>query len=466
MQSRRDQVQAYFYVVGRMTSAVTHGRPDVVRPPSRRLTTGFVIGVLIAAVMCAGFGVYGLFKPGGNTSWRTAGAIVTEKTSGARFVYLDGALHPVLNLASARLATGSTAAPTSVTAASLAGTPVGAPIGIPDAPDSVPAAASLDRSPWTVCASPPAEGTVGSPTLSLLLGAPAGPSPAEDEGLLVATPDGQRSLVWQGRRYLLRGPGVVAALGYDDVVPAPVQPGWLAALPAGPDLAPPSAGTPGAPGPTIAGRPSRVGQVYEVSNPALSSDDLYLVRADGVVPLSRTLAALAMAGGGATVRVGPADMAAVPRSAGPDLLRDLPPLPPRLVVTHRDDVPCARVDVADPDAPVRIGTLPAAAVAAATVPAGTHTPGMQADRIGIPAASGALARVQSAPGAAPGAAFLVTDIGVRFPVADDEALRALGMSGGSSVAVPESLLALLPTGPVLDREAALQTRSPQSRAGR
>lgn len=462
MQSRRDQVQAYFYVVGRMTSAVTHGRPDVVRPPGRRLSTGFAIGVLVAAVLCAGFGVYGLFKPGGNTSWRTAGAIVTEKTSGARFVYLNGTLHPVLNLASARLASGSTAAPTSVSAASLAGTPVGAPIGIPDAPDSVPAAASLNRSPWTVCASPPAAGTVGPPTLSLLLGAPAGPEPADDEGLLVATPDGQESLVWQGRRYRLGGAGVAAALGYDDVAPAPVQPGWLAAVPAGPDLGVPAVGTPGAPGPTIAGKPSRVGQVYQVSNPALASDDLYLVRADGVAPLSRTTAALAMSGGGSTVRVGPADIAAVPRSAGPELGRDLPPVPPRLVVTHQEDIPCVRVDVADPDAPVRIGTLPAAAVAAATVPAGTHTPGLQADRIGIPAASGVLARVAAAPGAAPGAAFLVTDIGVRFPVADDEALTALGMQGGSAVAVPEQLLELLPTGPVLDREPALQTRSPQS----
>ncbi|NWJ74060.1 type VII secretion protein EccB [Pseudonocardia sp. ICBG1122] len=461
MQSRRDQVQAYFYVVGRMTSAVTHGRPDVVRPPGRRLSTGFAIGVLIAAILCAGFGVYGLFKPGGNTSWRTAGAIVTEKTSGARFVYLNGSLHPVLNLASARLATGSAAAPMSVSAASLAGTPVGAPIGIPDAPDSVPAAASLNRSPWTVCASPPAGGTVGSPTLSLLLGAPAGPSPAEDEGLLVATPDGQESLVWQGRRYRLGGSGVAAALGYDDVAAAPVQPGWLAAVPAGPDLSAPAVDAPGAPGPSIAGKPSRVGQVYQVSNPALASEDLYLVRADGVAPLSRTMAALALSGSGSTVRVGPADIATVPRSAGPELGRDLPPVPPRLVVTHQDDVPCVRVDVADPDAPVRIGTLPAAAVAAATVPAGTHTPGLQADRIGIPAASGVLARVSAAPGAVPGAAFLVTDIGVRFPVADDEALTALGMQGSGIVAVPEQLLELLPTGPVLDRERALQTRAPQ-----
>ena len=29
MQSRRDQVQAYFFVVGRLVAAVVHGRPDV-----------------------------------------------------------------------------------------------------------------------------------------------------------------------------------------------------------------------------------------------------------------------------------------------------------------------------------------------------------------------------------------------------------------------------------------------------
>ncbi|MET0190788.1 MAG: type VII secretion protein EccB [Pseudonocardia sediminis] len=473
MQSRRDQVQAYFFVVGRMVAAVTHGRPDVLQAPNRRLTTGTALGVLVAALLVAIFGIYGLFVPGGNTSWRTPGAIVMDKNTGARFVFLDGQLRPVLNYASARLAAGNAGGKiVSVSQSSLRGTPVGQPIGIPGGPDGIPQATNLDRGGWTVCASPPADGAAGATTVSLLVGAPATPALSDAQAMLVSTPDGVTHLLWQGQRHRLGDATVVQALGYGDAVPVPVTPGWLNPIPSGRDIAVPDLGGAGGPGPVVDGRPTRIGQVLEVRNPAIDSDQLYLVRADGVTPLTRTTAAMVLAApqtrpaypnaAVTPVEVGPAALVGVPRSPGVDLVDGLPPVPPEAVTPPRDAVPCARFEPAAPDARARLEMVPASLVRSATVPTARHEAGTMTDTVGIPAGRGVLARELSAPGAAPGAAFLVTDVGVRYPLQDEQVMGALGYSESSVVPVPGALLDLLPAGPVLSVAGALQEQAPDS----
>jgi hypothetical protein len=66
----------------------------------------------------------------------------------------------------------------------------------------------------------------------------------------------------------------------------------------------------------------------------------------------------------------------------------------------------------------------------------------------VPPGSGALVKDRS------NAVYLVTDTGSRYPVADDESVKALGYGGVTAPAVDTSLLALLPKGPALDRSAA------------
>ena len=256
MQSRKDQVQAYFFVVGRLAAAVTHGRPDVLQAPNRRLNTGIVLGVLVSALLAAIFGIYGLFVPGGDTSWQQAGAIVMDKNTGARYVYLDGQLRPVLNYSSARLAAGQsgTGQIVSVSQNSLAGTPVGQPIGIPGAPDALPSAGNLDTGAWTVCTEP-AGNTPGSagPQVTLLLGERDGLALNPDQALVVSTPDGVNWLVWQGQRHRMGDHTVLETLGYGDVRPVQVAASWLNPVPQGQDIAvPPTPGF-GQPGPVIDG---------------------------------------------------------------------------------------------------------------------------------------------------------------------------------------------------------------------
>jgi hypothetical protein len=102
--------------------------------------------------------------------------------------------------------------------------------------------------------------------------------------------------------------------------------------------------------------------------------------------------------------------------------------------------------------------LSRSAESAAVPPSGRHVQGETADQAVIAAGSGALVRVLPAPDAAPGTEYLVTDLGVKYPFADDAAVTALGYGQVAAMNVSPALLGLLPTGPALDPTAALASQ--------
>jgi type VII secretion protein EccB len=469
VESRKDQVQAYFFVVGRLISALMHGRPDPHERPNRRLSLGITIGVLIALVVAGGFGLYGFFKPGGTRAWRTPGAIIVVKETGARYLLIHDQLRPVLNYTSARLAAGGSATVISVAAASLTGVAVGTPIGIPGAPDTLPRPDRLSRDAWTVCAET-AEPDRPNRT-ALVIGSTPGRDLQASQGLLVTTADDTWHLVWQGRRYRLAGPDVAVALGYGTVAPVPVTPAWLNPIPPGRDLAFVKVAGLGGRGPAVGGRPGTVGQVYQASNAAIGSDEMYVLRSDGLVRLSRTAAALmladpavrqAYAGGPASpIPIGVDEAASVVVRGDAGFVDGYPPAPPSQVnaldgmgacVRHRP----VRGGVVVSTTAVRLGSSGFGAALSGPASAG----GGIADDVLIAAGTGVLARVRPTPGAPPGALHLVSEFGVKFPIADDAALQALGYEGVVPVDLPSELLALLPTGPLLSQAAALASQSP------
>src|ERR1043165_6086428 len=107
MRSRKEQVQAHRFVTHRLVSALLMGDPESTETPMRRIGFAVFGSVMVCVLIAAGFGVFGLLKPGGGTP--TVGKIIIEEETGVRYLYRDlgdgspAKLHPVVNYASARL---------------------------------------------------------------------------------------------------------------------------------------------------------------------------------------------------------------------------------------------------------------------------------------------------------------------------------------------------------------------------
>ncbi|MFF5158009.1 type VII secretion protein EccB [Streptomyces sp. NPDC000348] len=486
MQSKRDQVQAHTFAMGRLTAGMLLADPDAPETPTGRTTRGVFIGLLVAALISAGAFVYGLIVPGGNDSWQDGKSLIVNKDTGARYLYIDGRLRPVRNYASAKLIGGADLKTTDVRTPSLRGTPVGAPVGIPGAPESVPAADDLDDGAWHVCSainvSGTADGADTAPTTvtTLVVGAPLeNKGVSGDQGLLVTGPDKATYLVWRGSRLELdKASGAAVSLGYGSVTPRQVSAAFLDALVAGPDLASPDVPGRGTAGPSFAGRSSTVGRVYLAELPG-SAEQYYLLRKEGLVPLTATEAALVL-GDPATREnaYGGASPTAAPLSA--DILREhlapgtadtspaskgLPESPPRAVSVPEGMSACARGESVDGLTRITMALVPLSFLAPVTQTApGEFAPAcLPVDDVVVRPGHGALVRALGAGGTPVGdTTYLVADNGVKYRVPSRAALEALGYASGDVVALPSPLLSMLKSGPDLAPGAAAQGRTAPS----
>ncbi len=478
MHSKRDQVQAHLFVMGRLASAMLRAEPDDAESPLGRTNRGAAIGVIIAVLVCAGAFVFGLIKPGGNDSWRTGESLIVDKQTGARYLYLDGRLRPVRNYASAQLIAGGGLGVTTVGTSSLAGTPHGTPVGIPDGPEALPATGDLDTRPWLVCSGldPRTTGVVRA-TTTLALGTDApqditgGRELGQAEALMAVGPDGTEYLLWQGSRLRLdEKANAAGALGYGSVTPRPASAAFLDAFPLGPDLAPADVPDRGANGPSLAGRSTRIGQLFRVDVPG-AAPRYHLLKKEGLVPLTATGAALllgdpetrekAYGGAAATVATLGADALGehlAPRSEAATVTPGKQPeTPPKVVEVPDESVACADVDSAEGRVRVGASVLPHGALPQAVQPPAPEVvPAcLKVDTIAVRAGKGALVRALSASGSALGdTTYLVTDEGVKYRMLSQEGLKALGYEGVEERTMPASMLDMLPSGPDLTPEAA------------
>src|SRR5690606_21952779 len=109
---------------------------------------------MVAALLTAGVGVWGLVT--GQNSDVEGDALIVAADTEARYVFVDGRLYPVANIASARLILGTPDPPVRrLSRATLSELPVGPAVGIPMAPDDPPSAEDLVELPWQVCSVPP-----------------------------------------------------------------------------------------------------------------------------------------------------------------------------------------------------------------------------------------------------------------------------------------------------------------------
>ncbi|MBS2554537.1 type VII secretion protein EccB [Catenulispora sp. NL8] len=452
MQSRRDHIHAYQFSASRLVHAVTSGDVGVGDIPFRRARFGTLLGVAATVLLCGGSAVYGLISPVPNTAWRTPGSVVVDADTGTRYLVVGTTLRPTANYTSARLLAGATAKVQVVAHKLLAAMPVGPVIGIAGAPATLPAPTALLAGKWALCVRP---GDDHKTVLDLSPDTDGTPAPVQRRMLVAGAADGTgrtpEYVVWDGVKFPVPDVATLTALGMGDVAALPVNDQWLAAVPTGPALS--AAAVPGAgtPGPRIGGKDSKVGQVFLVT--AAGVEQYYVLRTDGLAPVSRTEAAL-LSLTAPPEPVTPADVAATAASPDSSLLHRLPDVLSGDVYRTEGRALCAVQTSSTPPADGGPATDPPA-------PGGIVVESAAALMTGpdvlVPAGQGMLVQPPgdaANPLAGQLPTYLIAGGGLRYQVVGIGAAGALGFSGLVPHTVPTQLLALSPAGPDLSVAAA------------
>ncbi|MFJ6436533.1 type VII secretion protein EccB [Streptomyces sp. NPDC091416] len=337
MASRRDDLNAYTFAKRRVVAAFLQPSPTGSDEGAPRPLRAVLPGLVTGALILAGFGAYGMFRPAAPKDWDSPGTkVIVGKSSTTRYVVLttgrgadrETLLHPVLNLASARLLlTPQNYGVIQVDDDILdAGEPPRGPVlGIPYAPDRLPEAKDAGTAKrWAVCVQPGSRGTSVQKAAFVL--AERDEALTEGAGRLT----GGQVLYVRGQdrtRYLVDARGTkyriderTADLGHltgalvGSAQPQPVTDDWLATLHDGSPVAfPRIPGTVGAPAHIeghLSARENRVGTVLRTRN---GEGTAHYVVLDGEVrPVSEFTAWLLIN----SPQTAPLDLAGEARPAG------------------------------------------------------------------------------------------------------------------------------------------------------
>ncbi|AEV82495.1 hypothetical protein ACWT_1477 [Actinoplanes sp. SE50] len=446
MASRRDQLQSYQFLNQRVISAFVMRETDPAQSPLRRGIGALFGGLMIAVLIAAGFGIYGILTKVGGDQWRTEGSVVVEKESGASFVFLHDRLNPALNFTSAKLAAGKPNPQVyRVAAKALTGVPRGVTIGIPGAPASLPAADQQSGLPWAMCLVPGE-----NPAATLLVGT-AGPAGADlgDKGLLVTDGAGNVQLISHGWKHRIQDAQTNLPALFGAVDPMRVSTAWLNSLPAGADIAAIPVQNRGVPSRRVTGLNN--GQVL-ATEVGVNGTQFYLVLDNGVLPITALQKAVLNAAFPAEPKNVPVTVVTGAPQLKPAGNADAQPPadPPKLATVAAGTTACAVTRSAAKAPSIVVGGSPAG-LSAAVPTTGAAGGRALADQVGVPAGHFALVHV---PGS--GGYQVITDLGVRHAVPDADALARLGYTAASATEVPTALVTSIPAGVTLDPVAALK----------
>ncbi|MGK5639987.1 type VII secretion protein EccB [Streptomyces sp. URMC 126] len=512
MATRRDELNAYTFARKRVVAAFlqpsTAGTDEAAPRPVRAVLPGIVVGALVLA----GFGAWGIFKPKAPAGWSEPGAhVIVGSKSTTRYVVLKTKdtkrLHPVLNFSSAKLLLKpEKSSVIKVEESELDNGKIqrGPTLGIPYAPDRLPDAkdAGKEKS-WAVCEQPGSGGRTVQKAVFLLADRDAakvgGPRKLRDgQALYVEGPTGDRYLVDPGgTKHLVGLPDGDHPSPRDQVLrrslfsegarPQKVDKEWLATLHEGtPITFPRLPGRIGAPAgvSSLDPRLNRVGTVIRAV--AGKGMQHYVVLPGRVAPVSDLVARLLLTSPEAVVL----HQNARAEEVGPQSFTSSPDWFygeygwPGLVPTQVNDVGtgvrtvCNVMHGVDGKGVPRLTTWAGPNYPVEIVDGATSayvTPG-----------SGLLYRQINGSSTSVGSLFLVTDTGLRYAVQtnndssagrsgigeDDkpktpeeraaqanEAQIRLGYKAVKPVPVPDNWSAFLPKGPRLDVNSAGQPQS-------
>lgn len=452
----KPQINGYRFLVRRLQHALMRRDPRMIHDPMRSQNRSVMVGLALGVLVLLGCGILALLRPQGAVG---DASIVLAEDSGALYVRVGDRLHPVLNLASARLIVGGAEEPTGVKDDKLGDYPRGPTLGIPGAPSALGHGGG--NPDWTVCD----EAADGSVTTGVVAG-PTDPAGARDLGpghAVLAEHDGVTYLLYEGRaaRVDSSDTTLLRALGLDGAAPRPVSSGLLDALADAPALTVPTVEGAGDPGPAgLSEHP--VGSVVSVPDP--QGDRYHVVLSDGVQPVPVTAAEALHAtnsyGRAAIPEISPDRLAALSVTDSVPLSH-FPSARPEVVDVAGDPVTCVRWHRAggDPAAELTLlagRDLPLPDGTTATPLAGADGGGPHTDWFASPSATGWYVQVTDSYGEdrRAGAVGYVTPTGTRHGITDPATAEVLGL-GATPTPVPWSIDRLLAPGPMLSRETAL-----------
>ncbi|MFC7919760.1 type VII secretion protein EccB [Streptomyces cinereoruber] len=312
MASRRDELNAYTFAKKRTVAAFLQPSPSGTEEGAPRPLRAVLPGVIVAALIVAGFGAWGMFKPTAPKGWDDPGTrVIVGKQSTTRYVVLETGkgksrktlLHPVLNLASARLLLD----PDKFQVIQVEdkkldeGKPPRGPIlGIPYAPDRLPSAEDAGKAKrWAVCEQPGGGKGAGVQKATFLfaerdLKRTEGADRLKDGQVLYVK--GQKGnapflVDHTGTKYPVKADstGLLTALVGLGKEPQPVTDDWLATLKTGDEIDFPRLDgkvgeSAGIPGNTLTGTENRIGMVLLAQTG--SGPQHYVVLAGKVQPVT------------------------------------------------------------------------------------------------------------------------------------------------------------------------------------
>lgn len=497
MASRRDELNAYTFEKKRTVASFLQPSPTGTDEGAPKPLRGFLPGVIVGALILAGFGAWGMFKPQAPKGWDEPGKkVLIGSESTTRYVVLKTddktQLHPVLNLASAKLLLDHDSfeivkvAEKELDSGKL---PHGPTIGIPYAPDRLPdeqEAGAAKR--WAVCEKP--GGRAGTPQRATFVLADREHEAVEGgdrlrggEVMYVTEQGGEREYLVdaEGRKYELAEEArelLVRALV--NGTPQRVSKEWLATLRTGDPLTFPTLrGNIGQPAgvPDLEDDANRVGMVLRAGT--ADGFEHYLVERERIVRISEFTARLILYSPDTTQLkqrnrahdVEAQNITPVAHAHSPTARHDWPTRFSKQINRGSRDTLCSVLR----DVDAKTGTTTQSTWAAKDYP---RTIPDQSTSAYVTPGSGLLLRQFQGSNTGTGNIFLMTDTGLRYavqsntdsssdaerrkPRKDDggdevnEAQIRLGYQSVKPSPVPMRWAQFLPTGPRLDTNSARQ----------
>ncbi len=471
--SNRDQNSGHLFYNRRLKAAITRFSVRM-KHDDRKQQAAVVLSIVFVLIGVGWMALLHIMKPAGLVG---QSAIIGNRDTGAIYAKIDGRLYPALNLTSARLAVGSTAAPAWVKSSEIAKYPTGPMIGIPGVPDDLTVTAGTVSS-WSVCDTAAVRGSGTAPVVTSIAGelsvfgraAPMAPAQAE----LVSHQDATY-VVWGGHRSRVDPTDrrVTFNLGLDPGVTYPIEisNALFDAMPSTEPLvvpAIPDAGTS-----SVWLPQSTVGSVLETRDARGVVDGFYVLLPDGVQKITSFVADL--------LRTADSHGSATPTLVTPDKLIHIPIVDVlnvsfypstklNFVDTAANPVTCVawQKQSGDPQAAITVLTgrgLP--------VPIGMDSRlvhlvrddrdpnSVEADQtLVLPGAANFVATTSGVVTSnSRESLFWVSPQGVRYGVQwEQRTLEALGLDPGRAVQAPWPILRTFAAGPAISRDSALLAR--------